>query len=760
MKVSLRALLVGLTSIAIVVVTLGGLALNLQGRIEATEFRLVARSNDLTAAAAPLLLNALVVGDLAMAEQILRNLNLDRAWDKVTLYEADGRTVMLDVSPSRSARPDAPSWVRRVLPLDLREHRVEIAAAPVVYGTLAVTPSSASLEGELWREASTTIIATVVLLVVLLVLINLILSRGLRPIRFLAASAARFGGGDLSVRMPETTLSEVAPTVRAFNAMASNLEQVMADLRAKEAANRRLAAIVEQSEEAILTIDLEQRIRSWNLGASRLFGRTAEEVIGDPISSLFSGRPPAEVQAEIARLIDTPGRRELVLRPGPEALFAVGASASPLHDEHGAQTGHIIVARDITERRRAEEARTELEQQLRQAQKMEAVGRLAGGIAHDFNNLLAVVMGRSDLLLRRLGTDAQLQRHVQLIRETAGRAADLTQQLLAFSRKQVLKPRVVDPNAALTALQPMLRRLIGEDIEVVITLGSALGCIRVDPGQLDQVFLNLAVNARDAMPQGGRLTFRTLNVDLDDFFVRRHPGARPGPHVRLVVSDTGVGMDAETQAHLFEPFFTTKGPGKGTGLGLATVYGVIKQSGGHIVVESAPEQGATFVIHFPRVDEAVPVIEREQVPEELPGGSETVLLVEDEEAVRALANEILATSGYTVLQACHGAEALDLADRHQSRIDLLLTDVVMPGIGGRELVERLGPRRPDMRVLYMSGYTADALGKHGVLEADTALLAKPFTPDILMKKVREVLDGADAAAGHTNVHARRLVPSG
>jgi CheY-like chemotaxis protein len=299
----------------------------------------------------------------------------------------------------------------------------------------------------------------------------------------------------------------------------------------------------------------------------------------------------------------------------------------------------------------------------------------------------------------------------------------------------------------------MLRRLIGEDIEVDITLGSALWCIRVDPGQLDQVILNLAVNARDAMPQGGRLAFRTANVELDESFVRRHPGARTGPHVRLVVRDTGVGMDAETQAHLFEPFFTTKGPGKGTGLGLATVYGIIKQSGGHIAVDSAPGRGATFIIHLPRVEEVAAIPEAELPPEDLPRGSETILLVEDEDGVRALAHEILEASGYRVLPARHGAEALDVSDGHGPSIDLLLTDVVMPGIGGRELVERLSVRRPDMRVLYMSGYTADALGPHGVLEADTALLAKPFTPDILTRKVREVLDAAGAPPARTSVRA-------
>jgi signal transduction histidine kinase/ActR/RegA family two-component response regulator len=392
---------------------------------------------------------------------------------------------------------------------------------------------------------------------------------------------------------------------------------------------------------------------------------------------------------------------------------------------------------EITERKRVEE-------QLRQAQKLEAVGRLAGGVAHDFNNLLGVILGHSDLLLSRLGSDSPLHRHVDLILKTAAKAGALTQQLLAFSRKQILAPKVLDLNAVVTGMEKMLRRLIGEDVDLAIVLDPALGHVKADPGQLEQVILNLAVNARDAMPQGGRLTLETASVELDEAYVRRHPGAQRGPHVVLAVSDTGVGMDAEAQARLFEPFFTTKGPGRGTGLGLATVYGIVKQSGGNIWVFSEPGRGTTFKICLPQADAAAAPVEPERARTQALQGSETVLLVEDEADLRDLAREILQMYGYTVLAAGHPAEALRLGQQHEGSIHLLLTDVVMPGMSGRELADRLAPRHGAMQVLYMSGYTDEAIVRHGVLAEGTAFLQKPFTPDTLARQVRQVLAAAPA----------------
>ncbi|MCH8948133.1 MAG: PAS domain S-box protein, partial [Acidobacteria bacterium] len=401
----------------------------------------------------------------------------------------------------------------------------------------------------------------------------------------------------------------------------------------------------------------------------------------------------------------------------------------------------ISMVEDITERKRAEEALRESEEQFRQAQKMEAVGQLAGGVAHDFNNLLMVMRGYGELMLNRLDANDPLRRNAEEIQKAAERATALTQQLLAFSRKQVLQPKVLDLNAVVTEVEKMLRRLIGEDIELTAVLDLALGPVKADPGQIEQIILNLAVNARDAMPQGGRLTLKTANVTLDQAYVRQHMGATPGPYVLLAVSDTGVGMDAETRSHIFEPFFTTKGAGKGTGLGLSTVYGIVKQSGGTIWVESAPGRGTTFEIYLPLVEETAANGELHRaLPAPTPGGTETILVVEDEMSVRKLAAEFLGSNGYRVLEAQDGAEALQVCEEHRAPIHLLLTDVVMPGMSGRELAVRLVGARPEMKVIYVSGYTDDAIVQHGVREEGTVFLQKPFSLDALARTVREALD--------------------
>jgi len=741
MRSSLRALLLGLTGLAVIVVELVGLGLDLTGRITAAEQRTEAQIQRLGAGVAPVLGGALVVGDLATAEQTLRTMNLDQAWREVKLYEADGQKVILDVSPSSLAPARAPTLLRRILPLDLRESRTPIQSGGVVYGILAISPSSVSLENEIWSEIRQRTTISVHLMVVLLVLVNLILVLVLRPVRALGLSANRFGAGDLSARMPETRLAEIAPTVSAFNAMATNLEGVLGELRAKEAANRRLGTILEQTEEAILTVDLENRITSWNLGARRLLGRTAEEMLGRPLASLFA-EGVADPEGMVNRLLDTrlPDRLETEFRSADGSSIDVMASGSPLTTADGQLDGHIIVARDITERRRAEVERAELESQFRQAQKMEAVGRLAGGVAHDFNNLLTVIIGRSEFLRDQLPANDPLVRHVDIIAQGAQRAANLTGQLLAFSRRQVLQPKVLDLNSVIGGMAEMLRRLIGENIVLVTLPAPGLGQVMADPGQIEQILMNLAVNARDAMPTGGRLTLETSNVVGDEAYVRHHLGARPGAYVVLAVTDTGTGMSAETQARLFEPFFTTKGPGKGTGLGLATVYGIVKQSGGNIYVSSEPGRGTSFKVYLPRVDAVPDTAEDSDDAGASPRGHETILLVEDEPDLRDLALEILAMHGYVVLVAAEADEALRLADGHAGRLDLLLTDVMMPGMSGRELAVELAARRPGLRVLYMSGYTADAMAGHGVLEPEIMFLQKPYSPAALAHKVREVLD--------------------
>ncbi len=393
------------------------------------------------------------------------------------------------------------------------------------------------------------------------------------------------------------------------------------------------------------------------------------------------------------------------------------------------------------ERIRMEDALRQTEVQLRQSQKMEAVGRLAGGVAHDFNNLLTVIRGYSELILNRLAAGDALRKEMEEVKKAADRAAGLTGQLLAFSRRQFIALKIVDLNAAVSNLDGMLRRLLGEDIiELCAVLDPELGQIKADPGQLDQVIMNLAVNARDAMPNGGRLTIETKNVEILKRGRRRPEGMEPGPYVLLSVADTGHGMSEETKSHLFEPFFTTKEKGKGTGLGLSTVYGIVKQSGGSLTVESSPGQGATFKIYFPRVDGTAQAADSAAGGGEQVRGKETVLLVEDEPGVRGLVHETLRLHGYTILEARHGIEALLTGAKYMGPIHLLLTDVVMPQMSGPEVAEKLLAVRPGMKVLYMSGYPDHPVFSQGKVKADTAFLQKPFTPRVLAQKVREVLD--------------------
>ena len=376
-----------------------------------------------------------------------------------------------------------------------------------------------------------------------------------------------------------------------------------------------------------------------------------------------------------------------------------------------------------------------LEEQLRQAQKMEAIGRMAGGIAHDFNNLLTVIMGCGQLSLDGLSSDDPVRANIVQILKASERAASLTRQLLAFSRKQILAPVVMNLNHTVAEIEKMLRRVIGADIEFVTDLEGALGNVRADRGQIEQVIMNLAVNARDAMPDGGTLTIRTANVLLEESYVRQNPGAQPGLHVMLSVSDSGLGMDAETKLHLFEPFFTTKESGKGTGLGLSTVFGIITQSGGHIKVCSEPGQGATFNIYLPRVDQTIEGSISSRPLAALPRGSETVLIVEDSEAVRMLISGILEKEGYTTLLASDGMEGIDLAQTYEGPIHLLITDVVLPRLGGRELVHRMASIRPNTKIIYSSGYS-----DHTVSKDRKHYLQKPFKKDVLIRTVRDVLE--------------------
>nr|MBA2556331.1 PAS domain S-box protein [Chloroflexota bacterium] len=474
------------------------------------------------------------------------------------------------------------------------------------------------------------------------------------------------------------------------------------------------------------------------------FGYSPQELLGEPITLLMAEDLREPHRSGIRRYIET-GDRSISWegiairgrhRDGHEIPMEVSFGEA-VREGRRIFTG---IVRDVSERHQAQEALRRSQEQLQQSQRMEAIGRLAGGIAHDFNNLLTAITGYSDLLLSDLTPGHPMRDDISEIKRTADRAAVLTRQLLAFSRRQVLEPRVLDLNRVVADMEPMLQRLIGEDVTLVSLLDPRLRRVKADPGQLEQVVMNLAVNSRDAMPSGGLLTIETSNVEMDEQDAMEHLDLAPGRYVMLAVSDSGMGMDSETQSHLFEPFYTTKEQGKGTGLGLATVYGIVTQSGGTIWVYSELARGTTFKIYMPDAADVTETYEPVEQPAAPLGGSETILLTEDDPAVRALAHQVLLRKGYNVIEAPAPSQAILVAERFTGRIHLLLTDVVMPEMGGPELARRLISRRPEMKVLFMSGYTEDAIVHHGVLNSGVEFLQKPFSPDMLARRVRAVLD--------------------
>jgi PAS domain S-box-containing protein len=513
--------------------------------------------------------------------------------------------------------------------------------------------------------------------------------------------------------------------------------------KAARESEARLGALVQHSSDIITILGRNRNVLYMSPCVERIFGFQVNELVGTQLRDYLHPEDRQRVLDGVAEISKEPGKTcsvELRSRHRDGHWIHLEAVLTNLFHEPSV-SGIVINSRNITERKKAEDALRDSEEKLRQAQKMEAVGQLAGGVAHDFNNLLAVIIGYSELIPRQLpaeGNERALQQ-IGEIRKAGERAKSLTSQLLAFSRKQVMQPKVLDLNAVVNDMDKMMRRLIGEHIDVRTVLVGGLGRVKADPGQVEQVLLNLAVNARDAMPNGGSITIETANVELDASYAKTHRLTNSGRHVMIAVSDTGCGMSTELQSRIFEPFFTTKEKDKGTGLGLSTVYGIIQQSGGNVWVYSEPGHGTTFKIYLPRVDEVAPAVESAADISDTLTGTETVLLVEDDKAVRHMAQEILQLNGYKVLDASNGKEAIRVTEEYSGDIDLMISDVVMPQIGGRELAETLSLTRPRMRVLYMSGYTDDAIVHHGVLDGLAAFLEKPFTPDALALKVREVL---------------------
>jgi two-component system cell cycle sensor histidine kinase/response regulator CckA len=530
---------------------------------------------------------------------------------------------------------------------------------------------------------------------------------------------------------------EIDAPVALLTKKVERLIQETREKRARQEAEQalvQLASIVDCSNDAIIGHSPQGFISSWNSGAERIFGYRSDEVRGKHIGFLLHSN--AGDQPHILERVQAGGLIEnyemaLVRRDGK--LIDVSITISPILGQQGVITGYSTIARDVSERKL-------LEEQLIQSQKMNAIGRLAGGIAHDFNNLLTAILGYCQLAERLLIGDTPLAGYISEMRKAGEQAASLTSQLLAFSRQQVVRPEVLDINAVLKDFDGILRRLIGEDVELILISGPHAGLIRANASQIQQVIVNLVVNARDSMPGGGRLVIETAGVLLDDDYAKHHMNVQPGPYVTISVSDTGTGIDRETLQHIFEPFYTTKGLGKGTGLGLSTVYGIVEQAGGHIDVISEVGRGTTFRINLPQV--CGPAPKPEVVPDLLLArtvGKQTLLLVEDEETVRRLTSEVLRQCGYAVIEAESGPEAIRLTENHPGQLDLLLTDVMLPGMGGAEVARRLCQMRPALRVLYMSGYLGTSISRQGVEFSPSNFIQKPFTPADLAQKVLDCI---------------------
>jgi two-component system, cell cycle sensor histidine kinase and response regulator CckA len=549
---------------------------------------------------------------------------------------------------------------------------------------------------------------------------------------FLPGRCRQGSGAEIPVE-----LAAVPLTLRGTRALLC----VARDISGRLAAESRIgfqARLLEEVGQAVIAADLSGAITYWNKAAADMYGWTREEALGRSVGELLY-RDTQEAASGVVDALSI-GSRELPARHRTGRVFPVQVSNTPVYDDSGAQIGVIGVSFDLTERRKAEEDLMVSEERFRQAQKMEAVGRLAGGVAHDFNNLLTVIKGYCDIAASRAGPDSAVRSDLAEIQHAADRAVGLTSQLLAFSRKQVMQPRIISMGALVDGLRSMLQRLLGEDIEVVMHLPADPLSVRADPGRLEQAIMNLAVNARDAMPGGGVLKLEVSHARMEREYAERNPGAREGEYVMLAVSDTGCGMDKEVQEHLFEPFFTTKEKGKGTGLGLATVYGIVKQSDGFVLCYSEPGKGTSFKIYLPRTADAGTEKGTAPALPAVSGGTESILLVEDDPAVRGLTMAVLQKAGYAVEAAQNGAEAMNMLGTNGHRVELLITDMVMPGMDGRKVAAEVQARVPGVKVLFVSGYAENATLHQGGLRKDVNFIQKPFSSADFLARVRAILD--------------------
>ncbi|MEO8348072.1 MAG: PAS domain-containing protein [Acidobacteriota bacterium] len=750
---------------------LGGISafiyLYFPGRTEERILRTVAaEARDISRIAAFSAAPALYFGDPTSGLELLKGADATTDVAYVVIADVKGRVfAAIHEDHARRARYWEAFTAGGIAP-DRSVHRT---ALPILHegrriGTLYAGLSLAPVRAEIASMRRTiAFVSTLVFLLGLLVAIG-IGAFVTRPLNEMVQTTRAIARGERR-RAPLRALDEVGELAVSFNSMLDaldgarfdleqlnrNLEQRVAERtidleqqilerqRGEDAlrrANERFVLAAGAVNGAIYDWDMEGKNILWTNGLTRVFGYPLEEVA--PTTDWWLSRIHPDdgnrVSEQRKQAIEV-GRdfvSEYRFRAKDGTELNVWDRGRVVRDANGRAVRMVGIMESVTELKL-------LEEQYRQAQKMEAVGRLAGGVAHDFNNLLTTILGYSHLILGNMEPDDPQRLDVEEIRNAGDRAAALTKQLLAFSRKQVIEPKVLEVNAVVANMEKMLCRLIGEDIQCVTELDSSAGHIKADLGQLEQVIMNIVVNARDAMPTRGRLTIRTGRIDFDEAFVRQHVGARLGSYASIVLSDTGCGMDPLTKLRIFEPFFTTKGPHKGTGLGMATVYGIVKQSEGYISVDTEPGVGTQISLYFPRVPkEGIVVAPVKALP--LPRGSETVLLVEDEDAVRTLVRGVLRSRGYTVLEARNAAEAVRISEEQVGPIHILLTDVVMPDVSGRELADQLRLTRRDMLLLYMSGYTEDRIVHHGVMTSGVGFLQKPFTPESLLRKMRETLD--------------------